>query len=219
MPTLGPQTPPTSAGPLRQPQPCRVVGRGRETGWGPGNWPSARTVHGPLPPGCHPAMVSLPLDVTHSCSSLHGQHSSLPPTRGGWSPHAAVPRCWEQLRTQLWDGKELRFLLLITASSCGGCGTATQGATASLGTAQGCQWPQALIPVSCCTRCQHTHTALSFPSALLHPLLSAPCGTAGAAELFPCAPWQGSKTPKSWRKGLEGQAGMPWPFPGIHSTD
>lgn len=32
---------------------------------------------------------------------------------------------------------------------------------------------------------------------------------------FPVHPVQGNKTPNSWRKRLEGQAGMPWPFPGM----
>lgn len=101
LPTLTPQTPPTAAGPPRQPRPRPAAGRrGTQAGaWGPGNRPLTRTARGHLPPGCHPAMATFLPDVTRSCSSLHGWHSPLPSVRGRWS----LPRCWEQPRTRLWD--------------------------------------------------------------------------------------------------------------------
>lgn len=59
-------------------------------------------------------------------------------------------------------------------------------------------------PVSCCASPLCPMPSLPFPSALLHRLLSAPCGTAGAAELLSRAPCAGQQNPKELEEGAGG---------------
>lgn len=83
------------------------------------------------------SLAPFPLDVTHSCLSLHGQHSPLPSKRRGGVLTQQFPGAGSRpgYGSGMW--KELKFLLPITASPW----HSHPGATPSLATAQGCQWP------------------------------------------------------------------------------
>lgn len=199
----------------------------------PGNRPSARTAPVPLSPGCHPAMALFPLDVTlpwppSPWMSPYPGH--LPP---GYYLFLLIS-AWAAQPTALHEGRVVSPHSSSQVLGAGqdmalGCGRSGNSCSLSQhppGTAT--QEPHLPLPLHRAASGHEPRSPVSHVSPLCpmpaHPqsaVLSISSSQFPVAhqELQSSSPVQGNKTPKSWRKGLEGQAGMPRPFPGFHSMD